>query len=76
MIIRWCSLTLGLLVTSTVRSLAGVWQPGTSLGIILISPVLAILGADLDLAHPAVGHDRERRMPAVIGISIPTRLAI
>ena len=40
MIIRWCSLTLGLSVTSTVPSLAGVWQAGTSLGCILISPVL------------------------------------
>ena len=43
MIIRWCSLTLGLSVTSTVTSLAGVWQPGTSLGIILISPVFGSL---------------------------------
>ena len=43
MIIRWCSLTLGLSVTSTVKSLAGVWQAGTSLGSILISPVLASL---------------------------------
>ena len=43
MIIRWCSLTFGLSVTRTVRSLAGVWQAGTSLGIILISPVLGSL---------------------------------
>ena len=34
MIIRWCSFTLRLSVTITVPSLAGVWQPGTSFGII------------------------------------------
>ena len=43
MTIRWFSFTLGLLVTMTVMSLAGVWQAGVSLGIILTSPVLGSL---------------------------------
>ena len=66
---------LGLLVTRTVPSLAGVWQPGTSLGTILISPVLASFCADLDLAHPAVGDDRERGVPAVVRDIDPGELA-
>ena len=53
MIIRWCSFTFGLSVTITVPSLAGVWQPGTSLGIILISPVLA------SLAPTSISHIRQ-----------------
>ena len=43
MIIRWWALTSGLSVTRTVPSLAGVWQPGTIFGIILISPVFGSL---------------------------------
>ena len=66
MTIRWFSFTLGLLVTMTVMSLAGVWQAGVSLGIILTSPVFGVLAADLDLAHPAVSHHRRRGMPAEV----------
>ena len=43
MIIFRCDSTFSLFVTRTVPSLAGVWQAGTSLGTILISPVLASL---------------------------------
>ena len=43
MIIAWCAWTSSLSVTRTVPSLAGVWQPGTILGIILISPVFGSL---------------------------------
>ena len=50
MIIRWCSLTFGLSVTSTVRSFAGVWQAGTSLGTILISPVFGSF-APVSISH-------------------------
>ena len=67
MIIRWCSLTLGLSVTSTVRSLAGRLAAGDQLGQHLDLAGLGVLGAGLDLAHPAVGHDRKRGVPAVIG---------
>jgi hypothetical protein len=35
------SITLSLSVTITVPSLTGVWQPGTSLGTIVILPVSA-----------------------------------
>ena len=63
----------GVLVTITVPSLAGVWQPGTSLGIILIRRSWGP-GADLDLAHPAVGDHRERGVPAIIGDVDPGEL--
>ena len=63
---RLCS-TLSLLVTKTVPSLAGVWQAGTSLGTIVICAGFGIARAGFDQAHPATGHDRQARVPAIAG---------
>ena len=49
----------------TVPSFTGVWQPGTSFGCIAIVPS-GFFCADLDQAHPATRHDRQRRMPAIV----------
>ena len=47
--------------------LGGVWQPGTSLGIILISPVLGSL-VPISISHiRQLATTDERRVPAVVG---------
>ena len=61
----WAYLAFLLLVTMTVPSLAGVWQPGTTLGC-MADGAVGLAFADFDQAHAAAGDDGERRVPAVV----------